>query len=126
VDLPGQRKHLQLAPEQTNAYERRALGHGGRYVCISHSTAGTALRSCSMHLETVSVAYGEPVQRGQRIGSVGRTGMQRSSPHLHLELYAGSELLDPLQLLRGHLIGNPVELEDLPTTEAGGSVAASF
>jgi murein DD-endopeptidase MepM/ murein hydrolase activator NlpD len=66
------------------------------------------------------------VQRGQRIGSVGRTGMQRSSPHLHLELYAGSELLDPLPLLRGHLIGNPVQLDDLPWSPPEATAGASF
>jgi murein DD-endopeptidase MepM/ murein hydrolase activator NlpD len=66
-----------------------------------------------MHLETVELAYGQSVERGQRIGSVGRTGMQRSAPHLHLELFSGLLLLDPLVVLRGHLIGTPVQFEDL-------------
>lgn len=120
VDLPGQRNHLQLAPAQTNAYDRKQLGHGGRYVCIAHRASGegqgAGLRSCSMHLETVLVRYGDEVTRGQRIGSVGRTGMKRSPPHLHLELLSSSELLDPLEVLRGHLIGTPVEWADLERT----------
>src|SRR5690606_876521 len=54
VDLPGQRNHEQLAPQVTNAYDRRALGHGGRYVCVQHTPIdGGYLRSCYMHLETV-------------------------------------------------------------------------
>jgi murein DD-endopeptidase MepM/ murein hydrolase activator NlpD len=113
VDLPGQRQHLQLPATQTNAYDRRALGHGGRYLCIAHGGEGEGLRSCYMHLETVERQYGQSVERGQRIGSVGRTGMQRSSPHLHLELFSGLLLLDPLVVLRGHLIGTPVQFEDL-------------
>jgi murein DD-endopeptidase MepM/ murein hydrolase activator NlpD len=119
VDLPGQRQHLQLGVEETNAYDRRALGHGGRYACIAHGGEGDGLRSCYMHLETVAVAYGESVERGARIGSVGRTGMQRSSPHLHLELFSGLHLLDPLAILRGHLIGTPVQFEDLQGRDDG-------
>lgn len=108
VDLEGGRNNQILAPEATNAYPRRQLSRGGRYVCIRHGDGGE-LRSCYMHMETVEVAAGEQVRRGARIGTVGRTGMRRSSPHLHLELHTPSELLDPLEVLRGHLIGTPVE-----------------
>ena len=114
VDLPGQREHLQLSTAATNAYDRKALGFGGRYVCISHDGGEGALRSCSMHLETVRVGYGERVERGQPIGTVGRTGMKSSSPHLHLELLEdAATLLDGLQVMRGVLIGTPLELDDL-------------
>jgi hypothetical protein len=112
VDLPGQRNHDQLAPEVTNRYDRRALGHGGRYACVQHTPSdGGFLRSCYMHLETVAVTYGQRVQRGELIGTVGRTGMKTSSPHLHLELLGPEGLHDPAEILRGHLIGTPVELE---------------
>jgi murein DD-endopeptidase MepM/ murein hydrolase activator NlpD len=112
VDLPGQKNHVQLKTAETNAYPRGELGHGGRYVCIQHPTPqGKPLRSCSMHLETVDVAYGAKVKRGDRIGRVGRTGVKSSPPHLHLELFALDELLDPLPALRGPLIGTPVEFE---------------
>ena len=112
VDLPGQRKHEQLARAVTNAYDRKALGHGGRYACVQHAPSdGAFLRSCYMHLESVAVEYGERVQRGDLIGTVGRTGMQASAPHLHIELLGPEGLHDPAEVLRGHLIGTPVEFE---------------
>jgi murein DD-endopeptidase MepM/ murein hydrolase activator NlpD len=108
VDLPGRRNNLNLEPEETNAHDRRALGNGGRYVCIVHGEIeGQSLRSCSMHLDTVEVRAGDAVERGRRIGAVGRTGMKESSPHLHLEMYLGETLLDASAVLRGHLIGAP-------------------
>jgi murein DD-endopeptidase MepM/ murein hydrolase activator NlpD len=64
-----------------------------------------------MHLESVEVAYGARVERGDRIGRVGRTGVKSSPPHLHLELFALDQLLDPLPALRGHVIGTPIEFE---------------
>jgi murein DD-endopeptidase MepM/ murein hydrolase activator NlpD len=112
VDLPGQRNHAQLSVAETNAHDRAALGHGGRYVCVQHAPSdGKFLRSCYMHLETVEVAYGARVARGDKLGSVGRTGMQSSSPHLHLELLGPEGLFDGAEVLRGHVIGTPVELE---------------
>lgn len=110
VDLPGHRHNQILPPEEINTYERRALGSGGRYVCLRHERQNAEpLRSCYMHLETVEVAAGDSVVMGQRIGSVGRTGMLRSSPHLHLEILDDRNLYDGLEVLRGHLIGEPID-----------------
>ncbi|MDQ3031876.1 MAG: M23 family metallopeptidase [Myxococcota bacterium] len=109
VDLPGHRSHVQVASaEGYDAHPRRELGAGGRYACVRHGRAETdesSLRSCYMHLETVEVAYGQRVTRGQRIGTVGRTGMQRSAAHLHLEMHTGERLEDASEVLRGLLIG---------------------
>jgi murein DD-endopeptidase MepM/ murein hydrolase activator NlpD len=114
VDLPGRRHNRILDPEQINSFERRAMGNGGRYLCIVHprnDEAAEPLRSCYMHLETVEVTAGSQVRRGQRIGTVGRTGMKSSAPHLHLEIHGPEGVMDPLRLLQGHLIGRP---QDIP------------
>lgn len=118
VDLPRPAGSRQLAPDGYDAVPRDALGPGGRYVCVRHRRGGDAgsLRSCYMHLETVSVRYGDRVARGAPLGTVGRTGMRRSAAHLHLELHGPDGLLDPLEVLAGLLIGDP----DAEPPPAGG------
>lgn len=107
VDLPGGQQHRQLRTrEEYEAIARDALGAGGRYVCVRHQRPGDlhSVRSCYMHLEEVSVAYGDRVERGDELGSVGRTGMQRSAAHLHLEM-STDRLEDPSEILYGLLLG---------------------
>ena len=63
--------------------------------------AGSALGALYYaHLDRVDVATGDPVRRGDRLGTVGNTGNARTTPpHLHFGLYrrfAGPE--DPLPL----------------------------
>ncbi len=108
VDLPGGQNHQQLtSQEQFEAVPRDRLGAGGRYVCIRHPRQGEAssVRSCYMHLEEVHVRYGQPLSRGDQVGTVGRTGMQSSAAHLHLEL-ATDRLEDPSEILYGLLLGH--------------------
>ena len=109
VDLPGAQASQRMAKEEIESVPRRALGRGGRYVCIFHDIqAGGWLRSCYMHLEDVQVDHGQTVRRGERIGTVGRTGMLRSAPHLHLELHSPEGLQDASVVLRQFLLGrNP-------------------
>lgn len=110
VDLPGGQNNRQLStPAEYDAIPRDALGAGGRYVCVRHQREGEmhSLRSCYMHLEEVHVRYGEQVTRGADLGTVGRTGMERSAAHLHLEL-ATDQLEDPAEILYGLLLGHRV------------------
>jgi murein DD-endopeptidase MepM/ murein hydrolase activator NlpD len=108
VDLPGGQQHTQLTTqEQYEAVPRRSLGAGGRYVCVRHPRDGDtpSIRSCYMHLEEVSVVYGQQLHRGDAIGTVGRTGMVRSAAHLHLEM-STDQLEDPSEILYGLLLGH--------------------
>jgi len=73
---------------------------------LHHPPEGGYLRSCYMHLDTMTVRDGQEVHRGDQIGTVGRTGMRVSSPHLHLEFHGPDELLDASVILRGILIGH--------------------
>ncbi len=118
VDLPGHQAHQQVARDGYEAYPRASLGAGGRYVCVRHPRGDEPdLRTCYMHLETVEVEYGAELHRGDLVGTVGRTGMQTSAAHLHLELYVGEELLDASVVMRGLLIGDPSREPDIPTTD---------
>ncbi|MFT3924744.1 MAG: M23 family metallopeptidase [Myxococcales bacterium] len=119
VDLPGQANNAAMDPSEIESVPRSALGHGGRYVCVTHvdGTAGALvgddgkpeawLRSCYMHLEDVLVRVGQKVARGEALGTVGRTGMKSSAPHLHLEIKTDRKLYDARDVLVGSLIGEP-------------------
>lgn len=70
----------------------------GRFVELSHRGR---LRSLYAHLSTVSVRPGARVRQGAVIGTVGKTGNARHrwiTPHLHLEVRRGAELVDPQSL----------------------------
>lgn len=110
VDLPGHRNSQSMTPSQIEEVPRDELGAGGRYVCILHHTdEGAWRRSCYMHLEDVDVRHGQEVQAGDKIGTVGRTGMRRSAPHLHFELHGPDGLIDGSDVLAGHLLGHRPE-----------------
>ncbi len=114
VDFPGQRANDgNMTKAEIEAVPRQQLGRGGRYVCILHRPSGEDapgwLRSCYMHLEDVDVRNGQDVTRGERIGTVGRTGMISSAPHLHLELHSPDGVEDASEALAGILIGRKPE-----------------
>ena len=107
VDLPGSRNSENLGPREINAYDRDAMGNGGRYVCVLHRPDDAPwLRTCYMHLDTVEVRQGQDVQAGELLGTVGRTGMRESSPHLHFELHGPDGLMDAHILLAPFFIAH--------------------
>lgn len=109
VDMPGQGAQG-LSPAAMRSVPRRQMGAGGRFVCIDHAGALPGelyLRSCYMHLEQVYVGTGDVVQRGTPIGTVGRTGMKSSAPHLHLEIKSDKHLYDARDVVPTILLGEP-------------------
>jgi murein DD-endopeptidase MepM/ murein hydrolase activator NlpD len=108
VDLPG-RGAVPLPAGKTRGFRRR-MGKGGRFVCIDHvgkMDDEEYLRSCYMHLDEAYVVTGEEVHRGDIIGTVGRTGIKVSAPHLHLEVKSDKRLYDARDVVPGILIGEP-------------------
>lgn len=63
----------------------------GNLVIVDH---GLGLNSAFLHLARVEVDVGQPVRRGQRIGTVGATG-RATGPHLHWSLTWNGARLDP-------------------------------
>jgi murein DD-endopeptidase MepM/ murein hydrolase activator NlpD len=70
-------------------------GDYGNLVVIDH---GYGLETRYGHLQSMTVAKGGQVQRGDIVGYVGATG-KATGTHLHYEVLANGTLLNPLRLL---------------------------
>ena len=71
----------------------------GRSLVIDH---GLGLFSMYFHLSDISVLEGEPVTRGQRIGSVGKSG-RATGPHLHWGTRLNGARVNPFSLVEHKL-----------------------
>src|SRR5205823_178397 len=71
--------HTNLVPGYSNY---------GKYIVIEHRWDGSNYFSLYGHLNSIAVQPGESVQRGQRIGVMGYTGvgLNQARAHVHLEL----------------------------------------
>jgi peptidase M23-like protein len=67
----------------------------GRLVAIDH---GLGLYTLYFHLDSAVVSQGDPVERGQTIGTVGATG-RATGPHLHFGAHVAGARIDPATLL---------------------------
>lgn len=66
-------------------------GPCGLHVLIRH---GSGIETLYCHLSEATVADGQPVEAGQRIGSVGASGFA-TGPHLHFEVHRDGRAVDP-------------------------------
>jgi murein DD-endopeptidase MepM/ murein hydrolase activator NlpD len=83
----------------TSAGVVRFAGTGetyGQNVLINH---GAGIESRYGHLQKISVAQGQRVERGQLIGLTGNTG-RSTAPHLHYEVLVDGRPVDPRRLAR--------------------------
>jgi murein DD-endopeptidase MepM/ murein hydrolase activator NlpD len=67
----------------------------GRLVVLDH---GLGLYTLYFHLDTIAVAEGQLVARGEPLGTVGMTG-RATGPHLHFGAQMGTARIDPAALL---------------------------
>ncbi len=74
-------------------YEKKGFRVHGNVVGLDH---GQGVVSIFMHLSKISVAEGEMLEPGDRIGSIGSTGAS-TGPHLHWGLYVNAVSVDPVQ-----------------------------
>jgi murein DD-endopeptidase MepM/ murein hydrolase activator NlpD len=76
-------------------YARKNHGGYGIMVKIRH---GNGYMTVYAHLNEDFVREGQYVQRGQRIGEIGESGMA-TGPNLHFEIRRNNKTLDPLKFL---------------------------
>ena len=67
----------------------------GNAVIIDH---GYGLLSLCSHMSTVDVEVGDRIQKGERIGTSGTTGLA-GGDHLHLEVFVHGQSVDPMEWL---------------------------
>jgi murein DD-endopeptidase MepM/ murein hydrolase activator NlpD len=75
-----------------------SAGYAGDYGNLIVLQHGFGLTTRYGHLSAFNVKPGDAVERGQVIGYVGSTG-RSTGYHLHYEIMANGQLLNPLQLL---------------------------
>ena len=71
---------------------------GGLMVYIKHN-AGWETRYMHLKTSSILVKKGQRVAAGQQIGSVGKTGITSSAPHLHFEVLKDGKKIDPESVL---------------------------
>lgn len=100
VDLAAPIGTEVLASKSGTAFLGQLKNGMGRYVKIRHPDGSMTLYG---HLRTIDIRDRQRVHRGDRIGSVGKSGNARRrliKPHLHFEVWsAQGEPVDPLPLL---------------------------
>lgn len=75
-------------------------GGSGNNVRINHGTMdGEAIESSYLHMNSLDVAEGQKVKKGQQIGTVGNTGLS-TAPHLHFSIYVNGVNTDPEPYIR--------------------------
>jgi murein DD-endopeptidase MepM/ murein hydrolase activator NlpD len=67
----------------------------GNTLMLDH---GLGVQSIFIHLASILVREGDPIEQGKIVGLVGETG-RASAPHLHWGISVGSILVDPVKLL---------------------------
>lgn len=75
-------------------------GGSGRNVRIDHGDIdGNDIQTAYLHMSKIEVKVGQKVDKGDRIGTVGTTGLSTGC-HLHLTLYKNGRASDPLEYIK--------------------------
>ncbi|WP_037161302.1 M23 family metallopeptidase [Rhodococcoides fascians] len=99
IDLAGPIGTPIYAAADGTVYAAGEASGFGQWVVLDHVLGGKTVSTVYGHIDTYSVAAGQPVRAGQQIATIGNRG-QSTGPHLHFEIWdgghAGGSAIDPL------------------------------
>jgi murein DD-endopeptidase MepM/ murein hydrolase activator NlpD len=95
LDISADKGHPVVAPAAGTVESAAWSGNYGNLLVIDH---GFGIKTRYGHLARFAVSAGQKVDRGALIGSVGATG-RTTGPHLHYEVLANGQLIDPMNLM---------------------------
>jgi murein DD-endopeptidase MepM/ murein hydrolase activator NlpD len=95
IDLKADTGTSVLAAAAGTVADAGYNGTYGKYLIVRHS----GFQTLYGHLSRFTVAAGESVAQGRKIGEVGSTGVS-TGPHLHFGVFRGGEPVDPLRYLK--------------------------
>jgi len=122
VDLTGPRGTpiVAVLPGTVAHVEESRGNRSGRYVRIEHEDGSS---TSYMHLDRIApdLQVGQTVDAGAMLGTLGRTGIHHSDPHLHfqIEVPRGKyhRFVDPEPMLADAVVIDVLDIE-LPTVDA--------
>ena len=95
LDISADKGHPVVAPAAGTVESASWSGNYGNLLVIDH---GFGIKTRYGHLAQFAVSAGQTVDRGALIGYVGATG-RTTGPHLHYEVMANGQLIDPRKLI---------------------------
>jgi len=95
IDLRGKSGEPVFSMADGKVVLAEPMYYEGNFIVIDH---GNRIFSYFMHLSSFAVKEGDMVKAGQRIGSVGSTGLSTAA-HLHVSLMIQDVNVDPLSML---------------------------
>ncbi|MFH1810979.1 MAG: M23 family metallopeptidase [Pseudomonadota bacterium] len=106
LDLDGNGGESIVAANRGRVALAEALFYSGNSVILDH---GQGLYTLYFHMQQIDVKEGDLVDKGQRLGTVGKTG-RVTGPHLHLSVKLAGVYLDPSAVLALDLEGDPLQV----------------
>ena len=98
IDLSGVKGEAVVSSAGGVVREARFNAEYGNYVVVDH---GAGWETIYAHLDRVAISARDCVAAGQKVGTVGSTGIS-SGPHLHFELHRDGRPVDPTPFFSGH------------------------
>ncbi|GIQ69233.1 hypothetical protein DUZ99_12610 [Xylanibacillus composti] len=96
LDIDGSQKDPIYAAADGTVETVASDAQRGNYIILNH---GNGIKTVYMHLYSFSVAKGDQVMKGDRIGRMGTTG-RSTGTHLHYEVRRNGEPVNPMAYLR--------------------------